>query len=71
MERAEGRVITPGPWLDLPSDPALAGKIMGNGHYEVEGVPIIEKEAKPKAPKARPKRVQQDPELSENSDGWE
>ena len=69
MERAEGRVITPGPWLDLPSDQHVAGKIMGNAHYEVEGIPVIERAPKPKAPK-RTKPPRQDPALAEG-DGWE
>lgn len=67
-ERAEGREITPGPWLDLPSDEVAARKIMGNGHYEIEGVPILEKE--PPAPRRKPKPPRQDPGLAEG-DGWE
>lgn len=70
FERAEGREITPGPWLDLPKDEHAARKIMGNNHYEIEGVPIIEKE-----PPARPKRTRAKPTQADidlaNEDGWE
>lgn len=69
FERAAGKQITPGPWTDLPTDETQARKIMGNGHYEIEGVAIIEKEPPPKPKKTKPPK--QDPELSEHSDGWE
>lgn len=70
-ERAEGKVITPGPWLDLPSDLEFARKIMGNAHYEIEGVPVLERAPKPK-PKPRARAAPRpDPALSEHSDGWE
>lgn len=40
-ERDAGARIEPGPWLDLPSDPERAHKIMANGHFEIEGAVVI------------------------------
>lgn len=63
-EREDGQPSSrTGEWLDMPSDPAIAGKIMGNSHYEVEGVPVLKAPAKRKA-KAEPKPVI-------STDGWE
>jgi len=62
-ERAEGREITPGPWLDMPEDASLAGKIMGNGHYEVEGVAPAK--PKPVRRKVEPKAIKIE------TDGWD
>lgn len=66
FERAEGKVITPGPWQDLPADEERARKIIYNNHYEIEGAKVIEVEPKPK----RRPRVAPKSELDEESGGW-